>query len=95
VKNSCIKKKAIPDTARKQLGRPCLNPETARSRRVVTFVTSGELAMLESMREQEGTSLSAVVYRVLSAYLDGKNEDDREAPTSGSESAASGIERST
>jgi hypothetical protein len=55
---------------------------------VVTFVTSGELARLESLKEEEGTSLSAVVYRVLSAFLDGKDEIDREAPASDSKSAS-------
>jgi LDH2 family malate/lactate/ureidoglycolate dehydrogenase len=90
-----MKKKAGPGTARKQLGRPCLNPETVRSRCVVTFVTSGELAMLESMREQKGTSLSAVIHHILSGFLVGTNESDRGALTSDSESAAVGIERST
>jgi hypothetical protein len=80
--------KAGPDTGKKQFGRPCLNPETARSRRVVTFVTSGELAMLESMREQEGTSLSAVVHHILSEFLAGRDKNDREAPASVSKSAS-------
>jgi hypothetical protein len=80
--------KAAPDTGRKQFGRPCLDPETARSRRVVTFVTSGELAMLESMREQEGTSLSAVIHHILAEFLTGRDENDREAPISDSKSAS-------
>jgi hypothetical protein len=62
-------KQAAPITVRQRLGRPRLNPETARSNRVVTFVTNSELAKLERIAEQERISLSAVVYRILSGFL--------------------------
>ena len=58
-------KQAAPITVRQRLGRPRLNPETARSNRVVTFVTNSELAKLERIAEQERISLSAVVHQVL------------------------------
>jgi len=62
-------KQAAPITVRQRLGRPRLNPETARSNRVVTFVTNSELAKLERIAEQKRISLSAVVYRILSGFL--------------------------
>jgi len=62
-------KQAAPITVRQRLGRPRLNPETARSNRVVTFVTNSELVKLERIAEQERISLSAVVYRILSGFL--------------------------
>ncbi len=62
-------KQEAPITVRQRLGRPRLNPETARSNRVVTFVTNSELAKLERIAEQERISLSAVVYRIISGFL--------------------------
>ena len=51
------------------MGRPRLNPETARSNRIVTFVTNNELAKLERIADQESISHSAVVHRILSGFL--------------------------
>ena len=53
----------------KHMGRPPLNPEIARSNRIVTFVTNREMAKLERIVEQEKTSLSAVVHRILARFL--------------------------
>ena len=55
-------------------GRPARAPETVRSKRVVTFVTDAEFKQLETIAWQEERSLSAVVYRILSAHL----QHDRE-----------------
>jgi len=62
-------KQAAPIRVRQKMGRPCRNPETVRSSRVVTFVTKSELAKLERIAEQERISLSAVVHRILSGFL--------------------------
>jgi len=62
-------KKETLSTGRQRWGRPRLNPETARSNRVVTFVTNGELAKLERIAEQERISLSAAAHRILSRLL--------------------------
>jgi len=51
------------------MGRPRLDPEVARTNRIVTFVTNREMTELELIAEQEGKSLSAVVHRILSGYL--------------------------
>ncbi len=56
-------------TKKKHMGRPPLNPETARSNRIVTFVTNSEMAKLERIVDQEKTSLSAVVHRILSEFV--------------------------
>ena len=51
-------------------GRPCLNPEKARSNRLVTFVTNSELAKTEAaLQGRREISLSAVVHRILSEFL--------------------------
>ena len=62
-------------SGRPRQGRPARAPETVRSNRVVTFVTDAELEQLEDIAWREERSLSAVVYRVLSAYL--KREGER------------------
>jgi len=56
-------------TGRQRMGRPRLDPEVARTNRIVTFVTNREMTELELIAEQEGKSLSAVVHRILSGYL--------------------------
>ena len=62
-------KQAAPIRVRQKMGRPCRNPETVRSSRVVTFVTNSELAKLERIAEQERISLSAAAHRILSRLL--------------------------
>ena len=51
-------------------GRPSTVPEKARSKRVVTFVTTSELAELEQIAEEEDRSLSAVVHRIIVQHLE-------------------------
>ena len=51
------------------MGRPRENPESARSNRVVTFVTNSELADLERIADEKRVSLSAAVHRILSEFL--------------------------
>jgi hypothetical protein len=62
-------KKATLSTERIRFGRPCLNPEKARSNRLVTFVTNSELANLERIADEKRMSLSAVVHQILSGFL--------------------------
>ena len=62
-------KKATLSTERIRFGRPCLNPEKARSNRLVTFVTNSELTNLERIADEKGMSLSAVVHQILSGFL--------------------------
>ena len=57
-------------TRKQRWGRPPGPPETARSHRVVTFVTRGELEKLEEIAEREDRSLSAVTHRLLSRALE-------------------------
>ncbi len=51
---------------KQRLGRPPMNPEIARNKRIVTFVTECELTQLKSIAEKEKTSLSAVVHNIIS-----------------------------
>jgi hypothetical protein len=62
-------KKMASITRKKRMGRPRLNPETVRSNRIVTFVTNSELAKLERKADKERISLSSVVHRILSEFL--------------------------
>jgi len=63
-------KEAAPiSTGRQRLGRQRLNYETARSNRIVSFVTNSELWKLERIAEQERKSISAVVPQILSGFL--------------------------
>ncbi len=55
--------------ARRKRGRPGQAPEKARSNRVVTFVTGGELEDLEQIAQEEDRSLSAVVHRIIAQHL--------------------------
>ena len=52
-----------------RLGRPRMNPEAARSKRIVTFITNSDLAKLERIVEQEKSSISSIVHRILSEFL--------------------------
>ena len=64
-------KQAAPIRVRQKMGRPCRNPETVRSSRVVTFVTKSELAKLERIAEQNRISLSASIHLILTKFLNG------------------------
>ena len=64
-------KQAAPIRVRQKMGRPCRNPETVRSSRVVTFVTKSELAKLERIAEQNRISLSATTHLILTKFLNG------------------------
>lgn len=58
-------------TGRKtRMGRPPVAPETARSNRVVTFVTNSEMESLERIASEEDKSLSAAVHQILARSLD-------------------------
>lgn len=50
---------------RRRMGRPPVSPESARSNRIVTFVTNSELSALEILADREDKSLSGVVHRIL------------------------------
>ena len=64
-----LMKQSTPITVRQRMGRPRRNPETVRSKRVVTFVTKSELAKLECIAEQNGISLSASIHLSLTKFL--------------------------
>ena len=57
------------DIRKHRMGRPRENPESVRSNRVVTFVTNSELADLERIADEKRMSLSAVVHKILSGFL--------------------------
>ena len=57
--------------AKKQLGRPPINPDKVRNQRIVTFVTESELLKLKHICEQEHESLSSVVHNMISSALSG------------------------
>jgi hypothetical protein len=52
-----------------RLGRPPMNPEAARSKRIVTFITNSDLTKIERIVEQEKSSISLIVHRILSEFL--------------------------
>jgi len=54
---------------RRRNGRPPLPREIARSKRVVTFVTEGDKIKLDELAIKQSTSLSAVIYDLISAGL--------------------------
>jgi len=62
-------KKVTQRKERKQMGRPRLNPEEARSNRIVTFVTNSEMAKLERKADQGRVSLSSAVHQILSEFF--------------------------
>ncbi len=71
--------------ARCKRGRPGQAPEEARSNRVVTFVTSGELEGLEQIAQEEDRSLSGVVHRIIEQHL--KNIRPTESRDNGKENS--------
>ena len=54
-------------------GRPKAPQETARSNRIVTFVTDRELMLLESVTIREDRSVASVVDRIIKAHLEGQD----------------------
>ena len=54
-------------------GRPPAPPGTARSQRVVTFVTDGELLRLQQWAESRGLPLSALVHELLAKQVAAEN----------------------
>jgi hypothetical protein len=56
---------------RSRRGRPPEPPETVRSRRVVSYLTSAEFRALSLVADREGKSLSAVVHEILMSAVDG------------------------
>jgi hypothetical protein len=71
-KNGVAKQK-IPDERaagrESRLGRPPLPRDRARSERVVSFVTPVELDTLRELADSRGTSVSALIHRILSSSL--------------------------
>jgi hypothetical protein len=53
------------DKARKKHGRPPNPPELRRSQRVVTFLTSDEMELLNQLAEAEQVSLSAAAHQLI------------------------------
>ena len=51
------------------LGRPALSGEVRRSNRVVTFLTDAELAQLQGVAAEDGSSLSAAAHKILASSL--------------------------
>lgn len=58
---------------RPRMGRPPGLRKKVRSNRVVTFVTDSDLEKLERMADAERSSLSLVVNRILSRYLESQH----------------------
>lgn len=50
-------------------GRPALSLEVRRSNRVVTFLTDAELAQLQGVAAEDGSSLSAAAHKILASSL--------------------------
>jgi hypothetical protein len=59
-----------PGSGSRRLGRPPSPPGEVRGNRVVTFVTDTQLAELQRLALQDGTSLSGICFRILQANLD-------------------------
>jgi hypothetical protein len=56
---------------RSRRGRPPGPPETVRSHRVVSYLTSAEFRALSLVADREGKSLSAVIHEILMSAVDG------------------------
>ena len=54
---------------RNRIGRPSLSTSRARSHRVATFVTQSELNTLRAFADENGKSVSMLVYELLSLTL--------------------------
>ena len=66
--------KTASDARKPRRGRTPFPPAVSRHKRIVTFVTGDESAQLERLAEGQGKSISAVVYEILSGYLDRQRE---------------------
>lgn len=55
-------------------GRPPLPYGTARSKRIVTFVTEGHMMEINRLVEEQGSSISAVCYNLICSSLAEKRE---------------------
>jgi hypothetical protein len=53
----------------KRLGRPPSPPETARSERVVTFLTQRELEQLQQLAIDQDMALSATIHQLIAEQL--------------------------
>lgn len=59
-------------------GRPRQPPQSARSNRIVTFVTDSELENLHQIAHEEDRSLSSVVHQIVSTHLASHIRDEDE-----------------
>ena len=50
-------------------GRPRRTVKEARSHRVVTFITDGQMVGLDKIAQKEGRSRSDVIHRILAQHL--------------------------
>ena len=50
-------------------GRPRRTVKEARSHRVVTFVTAGQMVDLDEIAQEEGRSRSDVIHRIIAQHL--------------------------
>jgi hypothetical protein len=57
------------ESPRLRQGRPALSSEVRRSNRVVTFLTDAELAQLQGVAAEDGSSLSAAAHKILASSL--------------------------
>jgi hypothetical protein len=62
--------RSTPEVGSRRLGRPSSPRNEVRGNRVVTFVTDAQLAELQRLALQDGTSLSGACFRILQANLD-------------------------
>jgi hypothetical protein len=53
----------------KRGGRPRRTLKEARSHRVVTFVTDGQMVGLDEIAQEEGRSRSDVIHRIIAQHL--------------------------
>ena len=54
---------------KKQIGRPRLPSQDARSNRLVTFVTDQELEYLKQITINEERSMAFIIHRIVSAHI--------------------------
>ena len=54
---------------RSKRGRPRQALKEARSHRVVTFVTDGQMVGLDEIAQEEGRSRSDVIHRIIAQHL--------------------------
>lgn len=62
-------KKHEKAAGRSRAGRPRVESEAARSRRIVTFVTEGEFERLKEIADEEDRSLSYIARRIIENHL--------------------------